>query len=105
MSEKHLRPSERDKCFYCSARLGEPHGEHCAIPRRKVRVRATIEVDVWVPLPWDAEMINFHFNESSWCADNFVDTLAQAVEENESSCLLCNSSSFKYLGEAGDELG
>jgi hypothetical protein len=73
-----LRPGgDPDKCFYCNQKIGDPHTQDCVIVTKLVLLRIeTVDHDVtgiWehnVPWSWDPEMINFMYNEGSWCASN-----------------------------------
>lgn len=105
VDEQAERPNgERGECFYCRQPIGERHKDGCVIRTRRVRVKATIEYEVEVPADWDASMIDFHFNESSWCTDNILDDLSKDINRREAEgreCL-CGSAEFDYLGEVGD---
>ena len=79
-----IRPAGRpDECFYCNARVGSKHAHDCVVVTRRVevRVRATLPSgDVFegtwqldTPYFWDAAQVEFHHNESSWCASNLLD--------------------------------
>lgn len=97
-----IRPAgPPDSCFYCGAKVGDEHGAECVVPKRRVRVRFSFEVEWAVPESWDKDMIEFHMNESSWCADNAAHYLVNECTytgEGESRCL-CRSFEGEYLGE------
>lgn len=114
-----IRPAGRsDECLYCRARVGQPHGQECVIVTKRIemRVRATIAGDVhdgvWrldEPYSWDPGLSEFHKNESSWCAGNFLaEEDKNSVEwsdagvweklkaaEASGSCL-CNELAFEF---------
>jgi len=64
--------------------------------KRTVVIRYTIEVTTDVPESWTPEDIEFHRNESSWCANNIV-------AELEAAYCLCNRTTAQYLREATPE--
>ena len=89
------------KCFYCEGTLGNPHGAECVVPNRPVKVRLTMDLVVSAPQKWDQRMIEFHYNDSSWCADNIVEEIHRTVAaRQEGYCALCGVTSITYLGEA-----
>jgi hypothetical protein len=78
-----IRPAgPQDACLYCRSRIGEPHGRECVTVTKRVEmcVRASlpngeIVTGLWQldePHSWDARMIEFHKNEGTWCAGNFL---------------------------------
>lgn len=73
---------------------------------KKVLLKATITLEAEVPDDWNEEMINFHFNESSWCADNLINMLNNTIKklDDKEDCL-CRYTEIEYLrdGEIGDE--
>ena len=74
-----IRPAGRpDQCFYCRSMVGEEHKKDCVTIDKIVEIEFTVRVPVKVPHGWDQEMINFRYNDSSWCADN----LPLLFEEN-----------------------
>lgn len=100
--ENGPRPAGKpDECFYCQRKLGEEHLSRCVLRSRTVVVRVTIEMVRQVPDDWTAEDIEFHINDSSWCADNIVDDLTRFTERGE-GCL-CRHLSAEYVREATAE--
>jgi len=86
-----IRPAgEPDACFYCQAKVGDPHGQDCVCVVKKVRLRYVFEADVTTPHHWDEQHILYHRNDGSWCADNALDDLEKAGEADGCLC-----SSFK----------
>ena len=78
-----IRPAGKpDQCFYCKRRVGSEHARDCNIVQKKIEMRVTatladgkVRVGTWkllVPHFWDPGMSEFHKNESSWCATNFL---------------------------------
>lgn len=86
-------------CFYCRQRVGKEHKPDCVLIVKKVRVRMTVEYDVTVPADWDADMVEFHRNDSSWCKDNAIEEL-RALAESDAGCL-CQHTEFEYIGDVG----
>lgn len=93
VTDKAQRPVDPNSgtCFYCNQYIGEPHLDECVLIQKKVRVRATIEYDIEVPNYWQAEELEFHRNEGSWCSDNMIREL-----EDLPGCL-CHHVEFEYL--------
>jgi hypothetical protein len=56
----------------------------------------TTEVVVEVPEFWDEDMIDFHRNESSWCASNILPDL-------EARPCICKDTTFDFVREATEE--
>lgn len=85
---------EPDECFWCNEKIGRDHKWECVRVTKKVIIRETIERTVKVPISWDAHRIEFHRNESSWCASNIIHEL-----QNVQGCL-CHNYKAKYLRDA-----
>lgn len=99
-----IRPAgQPDECFYCQQKVGQPHKPDCVILNRKVKIKYTYEIEVEVPHSWDKHDIEFHRNESSWCAGNSLDELNDYAEklDKEGSCLCgCFSAEVIEIPEA-----
>ena len=94
------RPAgEPSECFYCHQPVGEAHADDCVCRKRTVVVRATIDITVPVPESWDVDAIEFHRNESSWCAGNVVNDLNRCDRDEAQGCL-CSVANFDYIREA-----
>ncbi len=88
------RPARLDgTCFYCAVPIGGRHKPDCVIPKKWVKVAVTIEIEMAYPIFQEKDSIEFHLNESSWCASNIMGYI-EAVEQN--GCL-CGYASFKVL--------
>lgn len=103
VSEEDKRGRQRgDVCFYCA----EPtrHKPSCVIPQKIVKVRMTLEFERAVPYSWDGHMIEFHMNDSSWCAGNIIDELTEL--DDVKGCL-CNVAEFELLtpSDGGEKHG
>ena len=93
-----VRPARLDgTCFYCRVPIGGEHKKGCVIRQRTVTIEMTIKFPISVPEDWDEESINFHRNNSTWCADNVLPELER--EAKRSGCL-CSVTVFRYLGES-----
>lgn len=96
VTEKAERPNGRKGlCFYCGRKVGESHAFDCVLISKKVRLRMTVEYEVRVPAHWDKDRVEFHRNESSWCADNAVAELQELLSDD--SCTLCGCTEFEML--------
>lgn len=100
VTEKAMRPaSPLRRCFYCLQDVGAEHKAECVLIKRKAKVRVTIEYEVSEPASWDGRMIEFHRNESSWCAGNLIDELDRLNEQN--GCL-CPVAVFEFIEHVGE---
>ena len=94
-----MRPARHDgTCFYCRVPMGGEHEKGCVIRQRTVTVEMTIRFPISVPEDWDEEAINFHRNESTWCASNVIPELEREAKR-QNGCL-CQDVDFRYLGES-----
>lgn len=96
-----MRPASSElKCFYCNQDIGEAHKLDCVLVNKKVRIKMTVEYTVDVPSSWDEDMVNFHRNESSWCADNALEELQEYLHA-EDWCL-CGAANFEFIEDVGE---
>jgi len=97
VTEKSMRPaSDKRQCFYCVEPIGGNHKTDCVLVRKKVKVRMTVEYFMVVPAFWNKKDIEFHLNESSWCANNALDDLEKQFTNEDDECM-CHAATFKYL--------
>ena len=83
VTKKAMRPaSDKQQCFYCQQAIGDNHKDTCVLINQKIRIQVTTELEVSVPHHWDEGTVSFHFNESSWCANNLINI----IEENGCIC-------------------
>lgn len=73
-----LRPE--GGCGYCTAKLAEIHDPKCVCRTRTVVVEYRVRIVERLPESWDARQIEFHHNDSSWCASNGLDLIAETQE-------------------------
>lgn len=98
--ENGPRPAgKQTECFYCHKQIGEQHEWECVLRERRVIVRMTTEYEIDVQESWTKENIEFHRNDSSWCATNALDELVAIYQDSETKCM-CPSTSFEYIREA-----
>jgi len=92
-------------CFQCAVPVGEQHAADCIKRQRTVVVEVKITMVREVPEDWPAEMINFHMNESSWCADNLLPELNahQARTDAGKVGCLCAWTEATFVREATAE--
>lgn len=99
VTEKDECPAgHKGECFYCKRPVGTPHDEECVTRHRTIVVRVMIEYVTDAPESWDAEMINWHYNESGWCAENISRELGR-IAEHSKNCMCCRTH-FEYVREA-----
>lgn len=100
VTEKAMRPaSGARECFYCQQPIGSAHKNECVLIYKKARIAFTIEYDIECPSYWDANQIEFHRNEGSWCSNNAVRELQKIIEKNENKECFCGCSSVECLSE------
>ena len=96
---EHEAPAGKPgECFYCGSGIGSEHQPECVCRKRSVVLRVVVEYAVLVPESWTPEQIEFHRNESSWCASNFLAELGQIND----GCP-CPFHKTTYLREATEE--
>jgi hypothetical protein len=97
VTEKAMRPaSSKRQCFYCYQPIGATHKDDCVLISKNVIIKFSINLEVRVPAHWDADMIEFHRNESSSCASNVLDEIAEI--EKAHGCL-CGAGEFSFVTE------
>ena len=98
-----VRPAGKpEECFYCHEKLGAEHKPDCVIRNRTVKVRMTLDLVVAKPESWSEEQIEFHLNESSWCANNIIGDIDRLFDRDGGPCM-CRFVKFEYAGEATAE--
>jgi len=101
VTEDAIRPvGEPDKCYLCGVSLGEQHKQGCVFRKRTIIIEFKCELLVSVPEDWDTQMVEFHFNESSYCKSNLIKVL-QLLDERI-SCI-CPFSEVAFIREATKE--
>lgn len=86
-NDNGIRPAGKpDECFYCNQKVGEPHKADCVILHKKVKVKYTFEIEVEVPHHWDKHDVEFHRNDSSWCADNSFEEIESHAKKHGCIC-------------------
>lgn len=99
---KDERPARQDgTCFYCGQPIGGHHADDCVIPQKTCVVDFTIRLVTSEPAYWNKDNIEFHYNESSWCADNLMGYLEE-FENNTGRCM-CGLVSAEFIREATKE--
>lgn len=92
LDDAGIRPAGKsDECFYCHQKVGTEHKKDCVILQKKVKMKYTFEVEIEVPWFWNKNQIEFHFNGSSWCADNALNTLEELSKTLGCLCSIFNA--------------
>ena len=91
---------KQDECFYCGETLGNEHKRGCVLRERTIIIEFKCSLLVSVPEDWGTEMIEFFFNDSSYCSSNLIDELKKLDKHN--NCI-CPFSEVNYLREANKE--
>ncbi len=80
LNDNGIRPAgSADRCFYCDAQVGEPHGETCVTVHKRVRVRDVFEIEEDVPHHWTADDFEGLRNDGRCSADNVLDELEASI--------------------------
>lgn len=97
VTPKATRPAGSNvKCFYCGQYIHHFHRDDCILVCRDVTVRLTFlhedgiittEFTEVLPASWNEDLIDFHYNGSSWCADNALDEIDQGVANRIQECV------------------
>lgn len=116
-NDNGIRPAgPPDVCFYCRARVGEPHGATCVCVEKLVQYGVYVHgkkvgtFQRYDPHHWTFEECEFHKNQSSWCSDNALDAIVwtdeaavvevDATPEGECTCSLLKFQ-FEEVVDAG----
>lgn len=98
----NVRPARQDgTCFYCQAALGSQHRADCVIRTKTVVVEVTFRYICKMPESWSSDTIEFHMNDSSSCANNLANDIAELAKD-EGRCL-CGHTTGKFIREATAE--
>jgi len=106
VGEYGIRPAGKPThCFYCGEPKGGSHAVGCVIRSRTVVVDIAFTLTMEMPEDWTEEQIAFKLNESSSCASNIVDLLAERSERADAGqCdCLCDQTEATFLREATAE--
>lgn len=99
VNDDGIRPAGKPgQCFYCQQKIGHPHKQDCVTVQKKVRVRYSFDIEIVVPHFWTKSIIEFHRNESSWCADNAIRDLEKFMN-HPGTCCLCDFFNCQLLEE------
>lgn len=94
------RPARKDgTCFYCSVPIDGQHKEGCVIRSRTVVCEFKVTLVRRVPEDWEPSMIEFHMNDSSWCASNLINEMKSLDGDG----CLCGNIEGSFLREATPE--
>lgn len=92
-----IRPAGKpDECFYCKQKVGDRHLWKCVAVDKKVLVKFELTLEDNVPVSWDREQIEFHYNKSSWCGSNIV----ELVKRNFDKLDAADNCGCNVMGEA-----
>ena len=98
VTEFAQRPARMDgTCFYCHQPIGSKHNDDCVLVMKTVVIRMTVVYEVDVPNHWDEDSIEFHRNESSWCASNAIRELDERFGGGD-ECMCCRAE-FEFVRE------
>lgn len=96
-----IRPAGKpDQCFYCYSKIGQPHRADCVVVTKRVKIKATITIDIEVPHDWDKKMIEFHRNDGTWCSSNFANDV-ERYKASTGSCM-CQETKIEFVEVVDD---
>ena len=100
--ENGPRPAGKpDECFYCRQPLNTEHKTDCVCRKKVVMVKVKMTIPRVVPASWDAGSVDFHLNDSSWCADNIEGDLSRYMEaKGDDAPCLCSRFSGVFVRDA-----
>ena len=90
------------ECFYCRRKAGDLHAVTCVCRKQTVVIEYTVRVCVEVPAYWREHEVEFHRNDSSWCATNLIAELAEAYDRDDGPCL-CSNAEARFVRLATEE--
>ena len=103
-----IRPAGPDECFYCRQKVGSPHLFACVtvtVPRTYRVLLDGVDIGSWStddPVGSNRDMRHFHKNESSWCANNVMNTgtlsLSRPLPVPEPEHCLCDYLAIEPVG-------
>ena len=100
VTEKAMRPvSKLRECFYCEAPIGGEHRDTCVLVQKVAKVKVTVWVPHKVPAHWDARQVEYHMNETSWCASNILNDIEAEEKADRCMCALGARFEVEELGE------
>lgn len=68
--------------------------------RQTRAIKIEIHLPMSFPGDWDDDMIRFHLNESSWCADNIINELETYSKKHGCICGICRCEPIPQNEEA-----
>jgi hypothetical protein len=87
VTEKAMRPAIDEKVsFYCHQPVGGFHMSDCVLVVRKAVITAEVSYEITVPAHWSEDTVEFHRNESSYCADNALGEIEALRKEGHCLC-------------------
>lgn len=101
VTESAMRPAAPGvrECFYCHMPVGTEHRAECVTVVRKAKVRMIVEYEIDVPASWGKDLVEFHRNEGSWCADNAIAELDKIHERDRCLCQAVRFECLEVFGE------
>lgn len=98
VADDAVRPAGKPgECFYCHRPLGAEHEASCVMRKRTAVVEFTVRLVTKEPEAWGRDAIEFHYNDSSWCADNVVSLINDNIGDEH---CLCSRLTAKFVREA-----
>lgn len=99
------RPAgSQDRCFYCHEMIGSKHKTDCVLRKKVVMLQVQVTIPVVVPSCWGEDEVDFHRNESTWCASSIVREFVSYSEATQDNApCLCNSFEARCLGDASPD--
>ena len=100
VKEEGIRSEVPNQCFYCKQLKGSQHLGECVVRKQTVIVKVSIEMLITDPEYWDKDMVEFHKNRGSWCANNII---PQIEAQAEKMGCLCPTFHTEFIREATED--
>lgn len=100
VTEEAMRPGlPMTVCFYCKKPVGSKHKNDCVLVSKRMKMRAVVDFTMVVPASWDKGQIEFHCNESSWCANNVLDDMQKHADRFGCLCSCATITALSPVSE------
>lgn len=100
VTEKAMRAgSDEKQCFYCQEPIGGLHKDDCVLVKKKILSKVTIVFEDEMPADWNKVGIEFKYNDSSSCMDNFIGHILNAVDKCGCFCTYSLGEEVCYDGD------
>lgn len=89
-----IRPAgQHDQCFYCRAKVGQPHSERCVTVTAHVLYGVYVNekrvgsLKMYEPCCWGVDDLEWARNDGTWCASNAIDEIEWTDEDAKNTAI------------------